>query len=161
MPGRPGSVGPVDVELKRYGKKIKNKKRRYETKSDLATSSQTVDKISWASSSGSNDEESTRDPSFESPTKKKIKTRNLAIEVTSDTVRKTTLTADISRLSVRKQLKYTAALITAGGGDIDQVKLSKTTIQRERQTIRKENLSKIQQNNEELLQSEDSFWVLH
>ena len=85
----------------------------------------------------------------------------MAIEITSDTVRKATLTADICGLRVRKQLKYTAALITAGGGDIDHVKLSKTTIQREKQTIRKQNISKIQQNNEELLQSEDSFWVLH
>ena len=73
-----------------------------------------------SSSSGSRDEKSTLDPSFESPKKKKLKTRNLAIEVTSDTVRKATLTADICGLSVRKQLKYTAALITAGGGDIEK-----------------------------------------
>ena len=77
MPGRPGSVGPVDVELKRYGKRIKNRKRRYEAKNDLATSSQTVDEISWASSSGSSNEESTLNPSFESSKKKKLNLETL------------------------------------------------------------------------------------
>ena len=46
MPDRPGSVGPVDVALKKYGKRIKNRKQGYKTKCDFATCSQTVDKIS-------------------------------------------------------------------------------------------------------------------
>ena len=74
MPGRTESVGPVGVELNKYGKRIKNRKRRCETKSNLATSSQTVDEISWASSSGSSGEKSTLDPFFESLKKKKLKT---------------------------------------------------------------------------------------
>ena len=48
----------------------------------------------------------------------------------------------INEFSIYKDWKFvdTAALIPAGGGDIDQVKLSKTTTQKEKQTICEENL---------------------
>ena len=85
----------------------------------------------------------------------------MVINITNDTFKKATLTADVSGLSVRKQLQYTAALINAGGGDINDVSLSKTTIQRNKQTARTEMLSKIQNEHQELWQNEDSFWALH
>ena len=157
---RPGSIGPFDKELASYGKRIKKRKFKYISKCTPATSSQTADASFDISSSGSS-EETESDPTFESPKEKKCKSANLVINITNDTFKKATLTADVSGLSVRKQLQYTAALINAGGGDINDVSLSKTTIQRNKQTARTEMLSKIQNEHQELWQNEDSFWALH
>ena len=61
-------------------------------------------------------------------------------------MKKASLQADIDGKSVRHQLKYTANLIQSGGGSIDQIKLSRTSLDRFRKEARHEKVASIKTN---------------
>ena len=69
--------------------------------------------------------------------------------------------ADVDGLSTRQQLKYTASLIQAAGGDIEDVNLSKNSLLHYKKDARHEKFEEINDENQVLLQSEDAVWVLH
>ena len=75
-------------------------------------------------------------------------------------MKKTSLTIDIHSLRVRKQLQYTATLISAAGADLGEVSLSRSTIHRNKQISRIEKAVKIRNKNENLMKNGDGYWVI-
>lgn len=164
-PDRVGALGPLDTSLTRQQNKT-NKRKFRQRKDDSTGTNRTTDVTETATTISRSDEsecgtDHEEDPTFKSPKKKKIRSKDMSLRLDKDTLLKASLSADVNGLSVRKQLRYTAALLSAGGADIDRMSLSKSTIHRDKQTARNEKAFEIKNNYEELLMSDEGYWVVH
>ena len=173
---RIGSIGSFDRELASSKKSTPSQgtSGAATSSSETITTQQSVSragrKISTFEAGHSDSEtssslsEQSHDPDFvlmENATKRKKKDNIFELTINKKVLKKASLQADVDGGSVRKQLKYTTALVQAAGGNIDDMPLSKPTIQRYKIEARHEKVKEVKETEQAKILSDDHIWVLH
>ena len=121
------------------------------------------DEVTGRESSDEPDSDATSvssDASFE-PYYKKKKDEAMTLTLDRHALEKASLQSDLNGVSIRQQLQYTSSLIQSSGGTIDDISLSRTSLDRFRKTARQKKQNEISDQEKTLLQQDDRTWVLH
>ena len=85
---------------------------------------------------------SSEDSDFE-PYFKKKKDDEVVLKVDKNALKKSSLQSDVDGVSIRNQLRYTSTFIQSCGGSIDNVSLSRTSLDRFRKEARQQKATDI------------------
>ena len=115
----------------------------------------------FSSDTDASDSPSVSSDSSYKPYYKQKKDDTLILKIDKNALKDASLQSDVDGVSIRNQLRFTSTFIQSCGGTIDDISVSRTSLERFRKEARQKKANDIREKENTLPKGEDSTYVLH